>query len=496
MSFVNFSTKEILVKIVYYGPGLGGKTTSLQYIYNSLPESHRGKMISLATDEDRTIYFDFLPVYLGKLSGFTVRLQLYTVPGQVRYNQTRRLVLKGVDGIVFVADLQRHRKFSNIESFQNLEENLGFYGLQLQDIPHVIQYNKIDLSNILSVEELNPILNKYNVPYFPTCAITGEGVLDALTTVSRMVFDKLRRQGLKGTTEAAAAAAEPAGLGTPEDAQVEIVEIDTQTEPLTTEDLEEAVVEDLDATQVEVAGEDIHVIEPPPTETAGTEARAESVESPSAEALGMESEFHELEVAEEHLLSAPDTESETSPPAPEEPILEPVPAPEEGATPPPTPEWIEGESSSDTETPATEESPLQTGSLSEWILEDEDLERVEVPEPATSAQSSLFAVAQGVIRWWRTAVPSDYEGFWYDLFSAIENQDLDAFRVSLDHFCATLTEQTGQPVELLIPEALRAAWPVAIREIWSADEWNTALHRWIWMVLWGLGWISWQKTLA
>ena len=124
MAFVNFATREITAKVVYYGPGLGGKTTSLQYIHNSLSPDNRGKMISLATEEDRTIYFDFLPLHLGKIQDFSVRVQLYTVPGQVRYNATRKLVLRGADGLVFVADSQRHKKLANIESFNNLEENL------------------------------------------------------------------------------------------------------------------------------------------------------------------------------------------------------------------------------------------------------------------------------------------------------------------------------------------------------------------------------------
>src|SRR3990172_2153571 len=160
MAFVNFATREITAKIVYYGPGLGGKTTSLQCIHSSLPADNRGKMISLATEEDRTIYFDFLPLNLGKIQDFAVRVQLYTVPGQVRYNATRKLVLRGADGLVFVANCQNHKKLSNLESFNNMEENLNEHGKDLRDLPHILQFNKIDLSNRTPAEELHLLLNK------------------------------------------------------------------------------------------------------------------------------------------------------------------------------------------------------------------------------------------------------------------------------------------------------------------------------------------------
>jgi small GTP-binding protein len=196
MAFVNFATREITAKIVYYGPGLGGKTTSLQFIHNNLAPENKGKMISLATEEDRTIYFDFLPLNLGKIQEFAVRVQLYTVPGQVRYNATRKLVLRGADGLVFVADAQRLKKLGNLESFNNMEENLRELGKDLKDLPHVLQFNKMDLPDVMASEEMNQILNRYNVPFFETVATTGIGVLDALKSITKLVFNDLSKKAL------------------------------------------------------------------------------------------------------------------------------------------------------------------------------------------------------------------------------------------------------------------------------------------------------------
>jgi signal recognition particle receptor subunit beta len=216
MAFVNFATREITAKIVYYGPGLGGKTTSLQYIHNGLPGDNRGKMISLATEEDRTIYFDFLPLNLGKIQDFAVRVQLYTVPGQVRYNATRKLVLRGADGLVFVADSQKHKKLSNLESYHNMEENLREHGKDLKDLPHVLQFNKIDLPNRMSAQDLNTLLNKYNVPFFETCATLGIGILDALKSITKLVFNDLGKKALlqkKTKSGTGPTAPAPASLG-------------------------------------------------------------------------------------------------------------------------------------------------------------------------------------------------------------------------------------------------------------------------------------------
>src|SRR5918996_1141942 len=168
MVLFNYATKEITAKIVYYGPGLCGKTTNLQFVYDSLPSGNKSKMLSLATKTDRTLFFDFLPLDLGKIRGMRTKLQLYTVPGQVYYNSTRQLVLKGADGIVFVADSQDHALDANQESMQNLEDNLKRQGIRIRDIPLVLQYNKRDLPNALPVATLERDLNKFKAPHFET----------------------------------------------------------------------------------------------------------------------------------------------------------------------------------------------------------------------------------------------------------------------------------------------------------------------------------------
>lgn len=194
MVFFNYTTMEMSAKIVYYGPGLCGKTTNLQYIYNHIPGNRRGEMVSLPTETDRTLFFDLLPLRLGKIGGFTTRLQLYTVPGQVFYNSTRKLVLKGVDSMVFVADSQTPMLDANIESLENLQENLTELKLNLRKLPWIIQYNKRDLKNILSVEELNKHLNFMNVPYYEASAITGLGVIETLKGISKLTLKYLKRK--------------------------------------------------------------------------------------------------------------------------------------------------------------------------------------------------------------------------------------------------------------------------------------------------------------
>ncbi|NIS75755.1 MAG: hypothetical protein GTO08_10880 [Deltaproteobacteria bacterium] len=193
MALFNYAAREISAKIVYYGPGLSGKTTNIESIYSMLQSDQRGKLISLPTETDRTLFFDFLPVELGKIKGFTVRFHLYTVPGQVFYNQTRKLVLQGVDGVVFVADSQVNMLDSDLESLSNLEENLASYGKKLEELPFVIQYNKRDLKNIMSPEQMNSELNKNNVPIFNAIAITGEGVKETLMEIAKLVFNHLRK---------------------------------------------------------------------------------------------------------------------------------------------------------------------------------------------------------------------------------------------------------------------------------------------------------------
>ena len=224
MSMINYASREINCKIVFYGPGLGGKTTNLEYVYSKVSPNTRGKLISLATETERTLFFDFLPVDLGTIRGFRTRFHLYTVPGQVYYNASRKLILKGVDGVVFVADSQAERAEANIESMQNLYDNMAAYGYDLTRMPFVIQYNKRDLPNAAPLAELQSMLNpgwevtdharmrgladpfrpgEYLVhqlpsgewveraPYFEAAAVTGDGVFDTLKAVSKLVLKTL-----------------------------------------------------------------------------------------------------------------------------------------------------------------------------------------------------------------------------------------------------------------------------------------------------------------
>ena len=193
MSFINYAKREINCKIVYYGPGLCGKTTNLQYIYDRTAEKSKGKMISLATEADRTLFFDFLPLDLGTVRGFTTRFHLYTVPGQVFYDASRKLILKGVDGVVFVADSQSERMEANVESIRNLDENLKEHGLDLQEIPYVLQFNKRDLNNVATVEEMYRTLNFKREPTFEAVATQGYGVFDTLRAVAKQVLKDLNR---------------------------------------------------------------------------------------------------------------------------------------------------------------------------------------------------------------------------------------------------------------------------------------------------------------
>jgi len=191
MSMINYASREINCKVVYYGSGLGGKTTNLEYVYSRVNPDSKGKMISLATETERTLFFDFLPIDLGEIRGFRTRFHLYTVPGQVYYNASRRLILKGVDGLIFVADSQRSRLEANIEAMHNLYENMESYGYDVETIPFAIQYNKRDLPDIMPVEELRSILNPMGVPDFEAVAIEGEGVFQTLSAVSKTVVKSL-----------------------------------------------------------------------------------------------------------------------------------------------------------------------------------------------------------------------------------------------------------------------------------------------------------------
>jgi signal recognition particle receptor subunit beta len=193
VSLVNYATREITCKIVYYGPGRSGKTTNLHYIYGQVPDDRKGKMVSLATQTDRTLFFDFLPLDLGMISGFTTKFQLYTVPGQVYYQTTRKLVLQGADGIVFVADSQARQLQENIESMQDLHANMAEQGMDTRQVPLVIQYNKQDLPSdlILSLPELDDALNFWDVPHHAADALHGHGVFETLRGISELVLKKL-----------------------------------------------------------------------------------------------------------------------------------------------------------------------------------------------------------------------------------------------------------------------------------------------------------------
>jgi len=193
MSFINYSSREINCKIVYYGPGLCGKTTNLQYIYNKTNPEAKGKMISLATETERTLFFDFLPLSLGEIRGFKTRFHLYTVPGQVFYDASRKLILKGADGVVFVADSQPSRMEANIESVENLEQNLAAYDQSLRTTPYVVQYNKRDLPDVASIEDLRAAVNPLKVPEYEAAAREGTGVFETLKGVAKLVLSRLAK---------------------------------------------------------------------------------------------------------------------------------------------------------------------------------------------------------------------------------------------------------------------------------------------------------------
>ncbi len=195
MSFVNYSSREINCKIVYYGPGLCGKTTNLQYIHQRMDPDSRGKMISLATETERTLFFDFLPLSMGEVRGFKTRFHLYTVPGQVFYDASRRLILRGVDGVVFCADSQLTRMDANVESLENLRINLREQGYDPERIPLVLQYNKRDVNGVASVSELHALLNYRNVPEFESSALTGVGVFETLKAIIKLVLIDLKKGG-------------------------------------------------------------------------------------------------------------------------------------------------------------------------------------------------------------------------------------------------------------------------------------------------------------
>jgi mutual gliding-motility protein MglA len=191
MANINYANKEIIIKIVYYGPGMSGKTTNLQVIHQMVPQNAASKMISLATEQDRTLFFDLLPLSLGSVKGFNTKFQLYTVPGQVYYNTTRKLVLNGVDGVVFVADSQKDKMDENKESIQNLQENLAEYGIDIANFAVVLQYNKRDLPDVLSIEQLQRELNPYGFPYSEAVAVKGTGLMETLKLISKLTLARI-----------------------------------------------------------------------------------------------------------------------------------------------------------------------------------------------------------------------------------------------------------------------------------------------------------------
>lgn len=193
MSFINFAAREINCKIVYYGPGLGGKTTNLQVVYDKTADKQKGKMISLATETDRTLFFDFLPLDLGTVRGFKTRFHLYTVPGQVFYDASRKLILRGVDGVVFVADSQEERMDANIEALENLQENLVEHGYEFAKIPYVLQLNKRDLPNALPIDQLKKELVRKGEPVYEAVAFQGSGVFETLKDVAKQVLAELKK---------------------------------------------------------------------------------------------------------------------------------------------------------------------------------------------------------------------------------------------------------------------------------------------------------------
>ncbi|HHN46913.1 MAG TPA: hypothetical protein ENN09_05675, partial [Planctomycetes bacterium] len=218
---INFASREVSVKIVYYGPGRSGKTTNLEQIHLKAPQDSKGELISIATETDRTLYFDFLPLDLGKIAGMTTKFQLYTVPGQVYYNATRKLVLQGSDGVIFVADSAPSMKDENLESLENLEENLEENGLDINEIPIVFQWNKRDLPEVMSVEEMNKDMNRWNSPTCEAVAVRGEGVFKTLKLLASQVIMKLNREhgfaedGKTRLGPEAAAAPQPAAAPRP-----------------------------------------------------------------------------------------------------------------------------------------------------------------------------------------------------------------------------------------------------------------------------------------
>lgn len=298
MVLFNYATRELTAKVVYYGPGLCGKTTNLEYIHKSLPEKSRGKMLSLATQTDRTLFFDFLPLDLGNIKGMKTRVQLYTVPGQVFYDATRKLVLKGADGIVFVADSQKEMMQSNLDSWENLRQNLAENNLDINTIPLVIQYNKRDLPNVLPVKDLNRKINILKVPYFESVALTGMGVQETFKGIAKVVMSNLSKKYGKPEEVAAVLKEEASAAATPERVQTGTVGLQTlpSEETLDLGALDEEVqelpqVEELEITEESALSlEPVEMIEEPETVSPPQEPVPPPVEVPKTPAATVTAE--------------------------------------------------------------------------------------------------------------------------------------------------------------------------------------------------------------
>ena len=307
MVVFNPTKREIGAKIVYYGPALCGKTTNLQYVHKKLNPKQRGELVSLATKDDRTLFFDFLPLDLGTVKGFKTRFHLYTVPGQVYYVSTRRAVLTGVDGVVFVADSQEEKMAENIESLEDLEKNLRYYGKKIEDIPMILQYNKRDLENISSVEELNEKLNKRNLPYIEASAVTGQGVMETLTMISKAVLESLedsskRPRAAPGKVQVPRAPSEPikrpAPPPSPKPVEEPLVELESEDKVHEIEKLKAERKADIDRLlKQEEAAEEIEELVQEPTELEPSDESAEEVSIDET----IELEEPELELTDEPL---------------------------------------------------------------------------------------------------------------------------------------------------------------------------------------------------
>ncbi len=323
MALFNYATRELSAKVVYYGPGLSGKTTNIEMVHRLLKPEQKGRLISLPTETDRTLFFDFLPLDLGQIKGFKVRFHLYTVPGQVFYNATRRLVLQGVDGVVFVADSQVDMMNSNVESLKNLRENLATYGKKLEELPFVMQFNKRDLKKITPVKDLNSRLNDLNVPTYEGIAKDGVGVTETLVGISRLVFANLRKTLLLPgeTAELEGAAVEIAEVAAEEDqapAEAESLEEISEIEEISdfSEVAEVAWVQDLqEIPETTEIPEGVEMIVPPAETPATVPGEAPAGDEGEADEVSQAEVPSPVDMPEEIEIEIPETFDE--PPAAE-----------------------------------------------------------------------------------------------------------------------------------------------------------------------------------